>query len=110
MSKKLPIKVDGQDYVLEFNRYSIKQIEAKGFNVDKLSEKLVTNIELLFHGAFIKNHALVKQRQANDIFNKLQEEYDTSDLLDVLVDLYMDALPITSDEVNEGKPKLTIVE
>lgn len=109
MSKKLPITVNGADYVLQYNRWAIKQIEAKGFSVDKISDKLVTSIELMFQGALIMNHPRVKASEANKLFDAMSDDYDTSELIELLVDLYTDALPVLSGE-GEGKKKLEIVE
>lgn len=111
MSKKVIVEVKGVSYTLEFNRWAIKRIEALGFSVTNVSEKLVTNIELLFQGSLMKNHLSIKPKQAATIMDDLMEDYDVSDLLDILIDLYMDAMPVIGEQGdNEGKKKLVIVE
>lgn len=109
MSKKLPIEIDGVAYTLQYNRWAIKQIEARGFNVDNLSAKLVTNVELLFQGAFLMNHRFVKPKEIDTLLDKVAEKYDTAELMELLVELYMDAIPVMGDD-GEGKTKLAIVE
>lgn len=110
MSKKVPITIDGTTYTLQYNRWAIKQIEARGFDLENITAKLVTNVELLFEGALKMHHMSIKPKQASKLLDKISDFYDTSDLLEILVELYTDAIPAMGEGSDEGKPKLEIVE
>lgn len=56
MNTKIELEYEGKTYTLEYNRAGIKVLEAKGFDVEKFLAKPLTNIELVFQGAFVKNH------------------------------------------------------
>ena len=55
MNKQIKLTYDGVDYILEFDRMSIKMLENAGFNYSEFLDKPMTNVELAFTGAFIKN-------------------------------------------------------
>ena len=56
MNTKIELTYKGVDYTLEYNRAAVKVLEAQGFKSDEILDKPMTNIELLFQCAFIKNH------------------------------------------------------
>lgn len=111
MSKKLPIVLEDEPYTLEYNRYAIKRIEQMGFSTANLGDKLVTNVELLFFGALIKNHGFQVNsvKKANVLLDLLMEEYDTETLLEILVELMVSVIPSMSSD-KEGKKTLSMIE
>ena len=111
MSKKLPVVLKDEPYTLEFNRYAVKRIEAMGFSTSNLGEKLVTNVELLFYGALIKNHGthINSVKKSNVLLDVLMVEYDSEELLEILVDLMISVIPSMNKD-KEGKKTLMIVE
>lgn len=56
MNTKIELAYKGVNYTLEYNRDSVKVLESNGFKMEELLEKPMTNIELMFECAFIKNH------------------------------------------------------
>ena len=56
MNTKINLTYKGVPYVLEYDRMSVKLLEANGFNIEEFMAKPMSNIELAFAGAFIKNH------------------------------------------------------
>lgn len=113
MSKFIEIDCDGVNHTLQFNRFAIKKIEALGFSTQDLGGKLVTNIELLFFGSLIKSNPRITQKEANVILDTVLEDYDTTDLFDVLIDLFTDAVPVIGNDLSEeemGKKKKLIVQ
>ena len=48
MAKTLTVKYDDKEYTLEFTRNSIKKMEAKGFEIDKVGSKPMTMLPALF--------------------------------------------------------------
>ena len=110
MSKTLPIELGEKTYTLEYNRFAVKKIEQLGFTVQGLGQKLVTNIELMFYGAFIKNHGsdVRSIRDSNEILDKLADEYNTEDLVEILSDMIVETVP--SMNADASKKSLKIVE
>ena len=110
MSKSVTVELNGNEYVLEYNRLAVKKIEQLGFSTANVGDKLATNIELLFYGSLIKNHGLeVKSvRAANPLLDVLLDEYDAEPLLELLIDMLMSVIPSLGSD-NEGKKKLTLV-
>ena len=98
---KLELTYENKNYILEFNRQSVKTMEAQGFNIEELTKKPMTMIPLLFYGAFFKNHKGVKRSLVEEIYDNLQ---DKNGLLSTLVELYAETLSglMESSENSEG--------
>ena len=70
MNTKITLTYKGVPYTLEYDRMSVKTIEANGFDINEFMAKPLNNIELAFAGAFIKNHRKIKQSLINEIYEK----------------------------------------
>src|SRR5574344_1244726 len=57
----------GEEYKLEYSKNAIKIIEAQGFDVNNFLDKPMTNIELAFTGAFIKNHPKISTAKVSEM-------------------------------------------
>ena len=84
MNTKINLTYKGVPYVLEYERMSVKLLEANGFNIEEFMAKPMSNIELAFAGAFIKNHRKTKQSLITEIYNKCP---DKSKLIESLVQM-----------------------
>ena len=58
-------------YTLEFTAASVKQMEEMGFSLTKLGDKLITDTELLFYGAFLEHHRGISRKQVKEIYQEL---------------------------------------
>lgn len=67
MNTKIELTYKDVNYTLEYSRASVKILEANGFKVDEFLEKPMTNIDLVFQGAFIKNHSKTPVAVINEI-------------------------------------------
>ena len=67
---------EGKEYILEYNRESVQQIEKIGFSLNDLTKKPMTMFPLLFRGAFIKNCRFVKEKEINEIYEKFPKKSD----------------------------------
>jgi predicted hydrolase (HD superfamily) len=54
--RQLKLKIRDKDYILEYNRESIKWLESVGFSVEEFIKKPVTYREILWQSLFIKNY------------------------------------------------------
>ncbi len=97
---KIAVTYDNKEYLLEYNRQSVKTLEAQGFVLSELAEKPATMIPMLFQGAFFKHHKGIKRGLVEDIFEELQ---DKTGLLEALVSLYSETLStLTEDKGDQG--------
>ena len=79
MAKTINFNYEGQHYVLEFSRRTVRQMENNGFTLNDLSDKPMNTLNELFAGAFKKNHRNVKPEQI-DKMQALFAEYPEVDL------------------------------
>ena len=88
------------EYTLEYNRQSVKTMEAQGFVLDELTSKPMTMIPMLFSGAFIKNHRGLKRALIDEIFDNIN---DKNGLMEALMEMYAETLSsLTDDSESEG--------
>ena len=82
MNTKINLTYNDVPYTLEYDRMSIKTLEANGFSIDEFVKKPMSNIELAFAGAFIKHHRKTKQETIDEIYAKCR---DKNKLVEALV-------------------------
>ena len=99
MNTKIELEYKGAKYTLEYNRASVKILEAQGFKVDELLDKPMTNIELMFQCAFIKNHPNTQLTTINEILNECPDKNDLLATLKVMIDETYESL---RSETNSG--------
>lgn len=120
-------------YVLEYTRRTVKEMEKKGFKINELIDKPVTYLPELFAGSFKANHRDVSQETIEEIFksipNKMpnpdkyrdldkdderyKEKYDedfNKSLIGVLVSMYNETLNTLMKEPDEKKATAWTVE
>ena len=96
---KIKLNYDGVDYVLEYNKAAIKVIEKNGFDINSFLEKPMSNIDLAFQGAFIKNHPKVSLTTIDEIFQHCPNKQDLVGSLYTMISECYEAL----FNVEEGK-------
>lgn len=97
MAKQIYIKSNGKEYILEYNRKIVKQMEAAGFEITKLMDKPVTMIPLLFSGAFLMHNPSVTEAQKEKMYDELNNK---DEFIEALSDLYSECVTTLFD--NEG--------
>lgn len=86
---RVVVTVGDEDYTLEFNRRTVKQMEQRGFNVAGLDEMPTTTIEQLVRGAFEMHHPSMPAAQRMAVWDALGGKQGDDGLLNALVQLYM---------------------
>ena len=107
---KINLTYDKKEYVLEYNRQSVKTMESQGFVLEELTAKPMTMIPLLFSGAFIKNHSGkdgVKRKVVDEIFEEIGNK---TALMEALMEMYADTLASLTDSSNEGNVTWAMVK
>lgn len=104
---KINLTYNKKDYILEYNRQSVKTMEQQGFVLEDLTAKPMTMIPLLFQGAFIKNHRGIKRNLMDEIFEELG---DKTALMEALMEMYAETLGSLTDSTGEGNATWAMVK
>jgi hypothetical protein len=106
MSTKITITYQNTDYVLEYSRNSVKQMEQQGFVLDKISEQPMTQVPLLVYGAFIKNNKGIKRSLVDEIYEHISDKIGDGDngFIHALLEMYAETVSTLTDNesVDEG--------
>lgn len=102
---KIVLNYEKKEYVLEYNRQSVKQMEGQGFILEELATKPMTMIPMLFSGAFIKNCRGTKRAVIDEIYDGIG---DKTALMEALMEMYADTLSTLTDGNGEGNVTWTL--
>lgn len=103
MSKKIEFKYQDKEYCLEYSREAIKAMELQGFNYQQLYDKPMLMTDMLFEGAFIKNHKSIKRADIQAIYENLQNKTGlVSALIDMVKESY-EELFADGEETDDSK-------
>ena len=105
MNTKIKLTYDGQEYVLEFNRMTIKMLENAGFEYEKFMEKPMNNVELAFTAAFMKNHPKISQTTVEAIYDSCPNKDALIGTLSRMINECYESLLNEPSEDNSGKVK-----
>lgn len=104
---KINLTYAKKDYILEYNRQSVKTMESQGFVLEELTAKPMTMIPLLFNGAFIKNHRGIKRNLMDEIFEEIG---DKTALMEALMEMYAETLSTLTEGSGEGNAQWAMVK
>jgi hypothetical protein len=104
---KINLTYEKKEYVLEYNRMSVKTMESQGFVLEELTAKPMTMIPLLFQGAFIKNHRGIKRSLMDEIFEEIG---DKTALMEALMEMYAETLGSLTEGSGEGNATWAMVK
>lgn len=99
MNKKLSFTYDDKEYVLEYTRKTVAEMEKKGFIASEITDKPMTTIPALFAGAFLANHRFVKQETIDTIYSKLTNK---EELIGKLAEMYNEPILTLVEEPEEN--------
>ena len=102
---KIVLNYEKKEYVLEYNRQSVKQMEGQGFILEELATKPMTMIPMLFSGAFIKNCRGTKRAVIDEIYDGIG---DKTALMEALMEMYAETLSTLTDGNGEGNVTWTL--
>lgn len=102
MNTKIELTYNGVDYTLEYNRAAVKVLEANGFKADEILDKPMTNVELMFQGAFIKNHPDVKLTTIEEILKGCADKSQLLATLKTMIDETYESLLSEPDKSESG--------
>ena len=102
MNTKINLTWNGEKYVLEYNRASVRILEQSRFVLDEFLKKPMTNIELAFAGSFLANHKKVSQNTIDDIFKALPNKDQLIVQLTKMIQETYESLLEEPEEGSEG--------
>lgn len=114
MAKQITFKVDKKEYILEFNRKTVKLASEKGLTAERLenidNNKLdaVEVIPLLWSCAFDMHHPSVSEEERQELYDMMSNKQGKDDdlgLLGALSELFLE--PITTLLEIEGNVEWT---
>lgn len=109
MNTKINLTYNGETYTLEYDRMSVKLLEANGFKIDEFLEKPMSNIELAFAGAFVKNHKKISQTVVDEIYSKTPDKKGLVVRLQAMISECYDSL-LEEPKDDEGNATWEVVD
>ena len=110
MNTKINLTWKGETYTLEYNRSSIILLENSGFKIEEFLEKPMSNIELAFAAAFLKNHPKLEQSKIDDIFKSLTNKNNLIITLNKMIRESYDSLLEEPEAGDEGNATWEVVD
>ncbi len=110
MNTKINLTYKGEQYTLEYNRMSIKMLEKAGFEYDKFLDQPVTNIELAFTGAFVKNHPKIQQTLVDEIYDSCPNKDKLVAAISKMINECYESLLADPGEKAEGNASWEVVD
>lgn len=101
-NREIEIEYEGLNYKLGFSRATIRQLESKGFSLNKVENAPMTYIPMLFEGSFLLHHKKVKIEKVNEIFRNIENK---EDLIPELAKIYAESMATLMDEPEENATK-----
>lgn len=102
--KPIILRFEEQDYTLEFDRKTTKALEQSGFDISALSSQTLSQTELLFWGAFRKNHPKIRRAKTDEI---LRHVANVDELVPLLIELYYDPISAVLGDENEAEKNVS---
>ena len=106
MATQITITYKKQEYVLEYSRNAVKQMEQQGFVLDKIAEQPMTMVPMLVYGAFVKNNKGIKRSLVDEIYEHISDKIGDGDngFIHALLEMYAETVNTLTDndEIDEG--------
>lgn len=103
MAKQLKFRYQNIEYILEFTRKTVAEMERKGFIAADVSDKPMSTLPELFRGAFLAHHRFAKSEVIDEIFDKMTNK---EDLIGKLAEMYAEPILSLVEEPEEAEGNL----
>lgn len=102
MNKKIEFSYDGKDYTLEYDRKSVRVMEANGLRINEIATQPYSMLEILWTGAFLKNHKNENNEKILDIYKHIKNKEElNAGLVSMFNETYTSL--IGNDDSDESK-------
>ena len=106
MSTKITVTYKNEEYVLEYSRNAVKQMEQQGFVLDQIGDKPMTMVPLLVYGAFMKHNKGIKRTLVDEIYEHISDKIGDNDngFVQALLEMYAETVNTLTENnsVDEG--------
>lgn len=110
MNTKINLTYKNVPYTLEYDRMSVKILEKNGFSIEEFLAKPISNIEMVFAGAFLKNHRKGKQDLIEEIFSKCKDKDKLIATLTQMIQETYDSILEEPNDDDEGNASWEVVD
>ena len=100
MAKQLKFTFKDKEYVLEFTRRTVTEMEKKGFVAAEVENKPMSTLPALFEGAFLAHHRFEKKEVINEIFSHMTNK---EELIGKLAEMYNEPIMALVEEPEESE-------
>lgn len=100
MAKQLKFTYNDKNYVLEFTRRSVTEMEKKGFIAAEVENKPMSTLPALFEGAFLAHHRFEKKETIDAIFASMTNKQE---LIGKLAEMYNEPIMTLVEEPEESE-------
>lgn len=110
MNTKINLTYKDVKYTLEYNRMAVKFIESEGFELEKFSKQPMNMIELVFAGAFYKNHRNISQNLLDEIYKSCKDKEKLISVITTMITECYESLMTEPTDVDEGNATWEVVD
>lgn len=101
-NKELSFTFEGSKYTLSFTRRTVQTLTRNGFKVDMISEQPAVGIPMLFRGAFMVHHRMIKEELTDRIWEKIPNK---SEFIGKLVEMFVEPINVMLEDPDENDEK-----
>jgi hypothetical protein len=99
MNKQVKINYEEKEYILEYTRDTVRQMEREGFKASEMTETPMLMLPMAFAGAFKKNHRFIKKEIVDDIFDAIKNKTGLVEVIGEMIgECYNSLMGNTEDE------------
>lgn len=100
MSTTITVTYNNIDYILEYSRNSVKQMEQQGFVLDQIGDKPMSMVPLLVYGAFMKHNKGIKRNLVDEIYEHIADKIgdgEDNGFIQTLLEMYAETVNTLTD-------------
>lgn len=101
-SKEISLTFEGAKYTLAFTRRTVQTLTRNGFKVDMIAEQPAIGIPMLFRGAFMVHHRMIKDELTDRIWEKIPNK---NDFISALVEMFVEPINVLLNDPEEDDEK-----
>lgn len=98
--KQIKFNYQGQDYILEYTRDTVVQMEDRGLSREELEKHPMTSVPELFYGAFLAHHRYVGHKKTDEILAKMPNK---TELLGTLLEMFIEPVNALFSDPEESE-------
>ena len=103
MAKAIRFTYDDEEYVLQFTKRTIREMENQGFRIREVQDKPMTLWPMFFKGAFLANHRKTKDSVIEAIYKAMPNK---DALIDAMIELYDEPYSAMMEEPGDTDPNV----